>query len=202
MKKLIGFLIGAFVVWGLAHLDYNTARADFTPTVPETFDMSSQSQSIPWTVTGTAHTNQTSEGLAHWNSATDMLTIGTGGGTLSLSNALTGKMPVVIYNQTAISLASTAFYGSLHVNGSTPIDVTMPGAEAGLNACWHLDGTAMVTLDSATGDSWHINGSTLATGEAIDSPQVAGSELCFVAKDNDTWIVTNRVGTWVDGGAD
>lgn len=105
----------------------------------------------------------------------------------------------------AITLTQDQCMGDWHYNGDADvIDYTLPGAAAGLNCCFHAGGNAfVVTIDPVDGtDTIFLDGATVGAGDAIDSAGGAGDHICVKGVDATNWMTDNRLGTFVDGGAD
>ena len=94
-------------------------------------------------------------------------------------------------------------YGTWHIYTNAGVDVTLPTAVAGMNACFYdADGGAVVILDAAAGDEIILDGAGVAVADAIDSAGDVGDFVCLMTPDGTNWYTTVHEGTWVDGGAD
>ena len=113
-----------------------------------------------------------------------------------------GVRPIVTAGATH-SPTGLDMYGAWHIYTNAGVDVTLPTAVAGMNACFSdANGGAVVILDAAAGDEIILYGTGVTVADAIDSAGDAGDYMCLVTPDGTNWYTTAFSGTWVDGGAD
>lgn len=143
---------------------------------------------------------------AEINAATTDLDFMTTAGTQSLvtTGTIQGEVSVQINGTSSSTLVALQMLGAAYYyTGASGHDVTLPGAEAGLNACFYdANGGGVITLDAAAGDTIWLDGVSVGAADAIDSAGNRGDFLCLLGIDTDTWVTLGRSGTWVDGGAD
>ena len=123
-----------------------------------------------------------------------------------------GGVKIVTTTDGSETAAAADLYGTIYVadnaTAANDTDYTLPGAVAGMSACFYDFGAGDggVIVDPEDSDVIWFNGTALTAGYALDSPGVAGAGpdgnfICMVALDITNWVVTGWSGTWVDGGA-
>lgn len=132
---------------------------------------------------------------------------------LVTTGSILGATNVVVTTDGTESPTAAQMYGTMfiadHDTATSDTDYTLPGAAAGMSACFYDNGggTGGIIIDAASGDEILLNGTGVGAADAIDSPGVAGDGangdfICLMAIDATSWITLGRSGTWVDGGAD
>jgi hypothetical protein len=127
------------------------------------------------------------------------------GTSLVLSGNLQGTIPVTVTTAATLVMTAANTKGDLHQNGDADvIDYTLPGAAAGLSACFFAgEFTGVITIDPVDAtDTIYLDGASVGAGDAIDSPGTVGDFICLAAVDATKWYTFGRSGTWVDGGVD
>ena len=122
-----------------------------------------------------------------------------------MTGNLTATIPVTITTGATLALSVTNTVGNMHMNGDADaIDYTLPGAAAGLSACFHAgEFTGIITIDPVDGtDTIYLNGVSVGAGDAIDSPGTVGDMICLFAVDATKWYTAGQINVWVDGGVD
>lgn len=121
----------------------------------------------------------------------------------SYTGIRTGGQRLVVTPGATHSPTGLDMYGTWHIYTNAGVDVTLPTAVAGMNACFSdADGGAVVILDAAAGDEIILYGTGVTVADAIDSAGDAGDYMCLITPDGTNWYTTAFSGTWVDGGAD
>ena len=126
---------------------------------------------------------------------------------------ITGAINIVTTTDGTESPTAAQMYGTFFIaanaTAANDTDYTLPTAVAGMSACFYDNGggDGGIIIDANTDDAILLNGATVGTADAIDSPGVAGAGangdfICILAIDATNWITLGASGTWVDGGAD
>jgi len=120
----------------------------------------------------------------------------TGDVTGDITGVIFGSTNVI--SKTAAYTLTTAESGSVCTNLTAPaggFTYTLPSAAIGLNYCFYVAGTEVITIAVPTGDQVHHI--TDSTGDTITNT-TAGDQLCIVAIDTVYWVPTSETGTWFD----
>ncbi len=157
-------------------------------------------------VAGTITRDTEWDTAAEINAATldqDFLTE-SGSYNITTTGVIQGATQVAVTaGSTASPLASQMLGTMNYYTSGSGVDVTLPGAAAGLSACFYdANGGGVIILDAAAGDQIVLDGAGVGTADAIDSAGNLGDFICLLGIDSSTWINLGRSGTWVDGGAD
>lgn len=125
-------------------------------------------------------------------------------GNINFVLPVESKSPVTLNTAATVVLTTADCMGGMFINNDADvIDYTLPGAAAGLECCFYDIAGGVITVDPTdAADTIYLNGTALTAGNAIDSPGAAGDSICLMSLDATRWITINRVGTWIDGGAD
>lgn len=120
------------------------------------------------------------------------------------SGYVSGGIDIDLDVADSVELIADNALKKLRVNDDADvIDYTLPTAASGLNICIYSRYANVVTIDvENASDRIVLDGTGLALGNAIDSAGGAGDYICLIAIDDARWINLDRVGVWVDGGAD
>jgi len=157
--------------------------------------------------------NTTANSIDITSPASSATQVSLGSLNLVTTGTILGAINVVITTDGALSPSAAQMYGTMfiadHATATTDTDYTLPGAAAGMSACFYDNGggTGGIIIDAAAGDEILLDGTGVGVADAIDSPGVAGDGangdfICIMAIDATYWITLGRSGTWVDGGAD
>lgn len=155
----------------------------------------------------------TTENTATVGSSTGVTSISLGALNMATTGTILGAINVVVTTDGALSPTAAQMYGTMFIadnaTATNDTDYTLPGAVAGMSACFYDNGagTGGIIIDAAAGDEILLDGTGVGAADAIDSPGVAGDGangdfICLMAIDATNWITLGRSGTWVDGGAD
>jgi hypothetical protein len=125
-------------------------------------------------------------------------------GSALFSGTLNGGVSATTSSSTSVGPTAGQLLGHVYnYTSASGVDVTLPAAAAGLNACFRDgNGGGVVVIDAAAGDEIELDGTGVGVADAIDSAGTKGDFICLLALDATTWISLGRSGTWVDGGAD
>ncbi len=124
---------------------------------------------------------------------------------VAATGTINGLVKVTLTTAATLVLTAANTAGDFHVNGDNDvIDYTLPGAAAGLTACFYAGSFAqVVTIDPVDGtDTIYLDGASVGAGDAIDSAGGVADYVCLIALDATNWHTLGRSGTWVDGGVD
>lgn len=130
---------------------------------------------------------------------------GAGTGSIDLgAGTIAGAVVINTVSATTDSPAVGELDGHWHIcTNAAGCDITLPSAVAGMSGCWYdQNGGGVITLDSAAGDIFYLDGTALDAADAIDSAGAIGDFACILAIDDTDWLVLGKSGTWVDGGVD
>jgi len=153
-----------------------------------------------------ALSDETGTGVAVFATSPTLVTpnIGAATGTsLIVTGVLQGLLPVTVTTAATLVMTTANTKGDLHQNGDADaIDYTLPGAAAGLSACFTAgEFTGVITIDPVDGtDTIYLNGASVGAGDSIDSPGTVGDFICLIAIDATKWYTLGQINTWVDGG--
>ena len=152
-----------------------------------------------------ALSDEVGTGAAVFESGAPTLTVTNFTGSLDLgAGTLSGAVVVNTVTATTDSPAVGEMDGHWHIcTNAAGCDITLPSAVAGMSGCWYdQNGGGVVTLDSAAGDIFYLDGVALDAADAIDSAGTIGDFICILAIDATDWLTLGRSGTWIDGGTD
>jgi hypothetical protein len=124
-------------------------------------------------------------------------------GVLLATGTLSGAISVTLDTDPAIVLTVAMCKNRVRINNDADaIDYSLPTASAGLIVLFYDVAGGVITVDAASGDAILLNGVSVGTADAIDSPGAIGNFICLMAIDDTRWVSLGQSGTWIDGGAD
>lgn len=117
------------------------------------------------------------------------------GGDIAVTGDILGNTNII--SKTASYTLTVAESGSIatNVGASAGFTWTLPAAAAGLNYCYYLAVTQIITISPASGDLIHHL--TNAANNRITNT-VLGETLCLTAIDSVIWVPSDETGSWND----
>lgn len=117
------------------------------------------------------------------------------GGDIAITGDILGNTNIV--SKTTSYTLTVAESGSIATNigASTGLTWTLPSAAAGLNYCYYLAVTQVITISPTATDLIHHL--TNSAGDNITGT-VLGDTLCLTAIDSVVWVPSNETGSWND----
>jgi len=115
-----------------------------------------------------------------------------------------GNRPVKVRTGTTDTIGTAVMGGNkYYYSNAGTVTVTVAAIPvAGAFFCINdIGATGIITIDVDASDVINLPSGPLAAGNTIDSSGAFGERVCFEAWDTTNWLVTDVVGTWVDGGA-
>lgn len=121
---------------------------------------------------------------------------------LEVNGSIDADMDVTLDTTATIVLTAADCKGAIRVNNDDDaIDYTLPNATTGLSCLFQSMFAKVVTIDCFdTNESIVLDSTTLAAGNAIDSPGLTGNYVLIIAISSTQWVVMGQSGVWVDGG--
>jgi hypothetical protein len=74
----------------------------------------------------------------------------------------------------------------------------LPAAAAGIRFIFALSAAQKIKVNPDDNDQFIGNGLSTSAGDALESDQVVGTLIEFVAIDSTKWLQIRKVGTWTD----
>jgi len=125
-------------------------------------------------------------------------------GDINTNGKVSGETYITLDTDATVALAASHCRNRIRINDDADaIDYTLPYAESGLVVTFYDLKGGVITIDPHdASDTIYLDGVSVGAGDAIDSDGNIGSCITLIAIDDTRWITINKVGTWVDGGAD
>jgi hypothetical protein len=120
-----------------------------------------------------------------------------GAGAVNASGVLTGRLDSVRYISTPNTIAAAGANGTLHVYaGAASGLINLPKAVQNMLLTVLCETVQTLVVNPDDNDAIILNGTTLAAGAPITSAGATGDQVTLWAKDNNTWMVIGKGGSW------